>query len=73
MTEERFKDGTLSGEGSSQDGRRHTPAVLDLLLRAEAADGMPEGARFETFASPDRMLGLELIREIGRVPLPEAG
>ncbi|MFE3907453.1 hypothetical protein ACFXPY_46430 [Streptomyces sp. NPDC059153] len=50
-----------------------TPAVLDLLLRAEVADSMAEGAKFETFASSDRILGLEVIREIGRVPLPEAG
>ncbi|SFY32756.1 hypothetical protein SAMN02787144_101852 [Streptomyces atratus] len=50
-----------------------TPAVLDLLLRAEVADGVPEGAKFETFASLDRILGLELIREIGRLPLREAG
>ncbi|MFF2959056.1 hypothetical protein ACFVT1_09095 [Streptomyces sp. NPDC057963] len=49
-----------------------TPAVLDLLLRAEMADGMPEGAKFETFAASDRILGLELIREIGRAPVPEA-
>ncbi|MGW2089907.1 hypothetical protein [Streptomyces sp. NPDC001880] len=50
-----------------------TPAVLDLLLRAEVADGVPEGAKFETFASLDRILGLELTREVGRLPLREAG
>ncbi|MES9592427.1 MULTISPECIES: hypothetical protein [unclassified Streptomyces] len=50
-----------------------TPAVLDLLLRAEEADSMPEGAKFETFVSLDRILGVELMREIGRAPLPEAG
>jgi hypothetical protein len=50
-----------------------TPAVLDLLLRAEVADSMPEGAKFETFVSLDRMLGVELMREIGCAPLPEAG
>lgn len=48
-----------------------TPAVLDLLRRAEACDDMPEGAKFETFAFLDRMLGLELVREVGRAPLPE--
>ncbi|MFJ1550253.1 hypothetical protein [Streptomyces sp. NPDC088246] len=45
----------------------------EIAAWPEAADGMPEGAKFETFASLDRILGLELIREIGRVPLPEAG
>ncbi|MEU6754890.1 hypothetical protein [Streptomyces sp. NPDC046685] len=50
-----------------------TPAVLGLLCRAEAAADVPEGAKFELFAHLDRILGLELIREIGRVPLPEAG
>lgn len=52
-----------------------TPDVLKLLLCAEAADDIPEGAKFETFAHLDRILGLELTREIGRapVPVPEAG
>ncbi|MEE1767223.1 hypothetical protein PUR34_03275 [Streptomyces sp. JV185] len=50
-----------------------TPTVLDLLLRAEVADGVPEGQKFEIFASLDRILGLELIREIDRPPPRQAG
>ena len=41
------------------------PAVLDVLRRVETLDGMPDGARFETYAYADRILGLELTREIG--------
>ncbi|ELP65191.1 hypothetical protein ACKI1I_12105 [Streptomyces turgidiscabies] len=42
-----------------------TPAVLDVLRRVETLDGLPDGARFETYAYADRILGLELTREIG--------
>ncbi|MFJ6571899.1 hypothetical protein ACIQNU_31295 [Streptomyces sp. NPDC091292] len=48
-----------------------TPAVLNLLLRAESAEDLPDGAKFETFAYLDRILGLELAREVGRVPVGE--
>lgn len=41
------------------------PAVLDVLRRVETLDGMEDGARFETYAYADRILGLELTREIG--------
>ncbi|MGY1502488.1 hypothetical protein ACW4TU_38890 [Streptomyces sp. QTS52] len=41
------------------------PAVLDVLRRVETLDGLPDGARFETYAYADRILGLELTREIG--------
>ncbi|MDX3452918.1 hypothetical protein PV396_13315 [Streptomyces sp. ME02-8801-2C] len=41
------------------------PAVLDVLRRVETLDGVPDGARFETYAYADRILGLELTREIG--------
>ncbi|MFI0961791.1 hypothetical protein ACH4S8_10350 [Streptomyces sp. NPDC021080] len=40
------------------------PAVLDVLRSVETS-GIPEGARFETYAYADRLLGLELTREIG--------
>ncbi|MEU6218563.1 hypothetical protein ABZ845_13740 [Streptomyces sp. NPDC047022] len=40
-------------------------AVLEVLQRVEDADDMPEGARFETYAYADRLLGLDLTREIG--------
>ncbi|MET8786583.1 hypothetical protein [Streptomyces sp. NPDC004589] len=41
------------------------PAVLATLRRVEDADDMPDGARFEAYAYADRLLGLELTREIG--------
>lgn len=47
-------------------GDLDTPAVLALLHRVRAANGFADGARFETFAALDRVLGLELTRDIGR-------
>ncbi|MFJ9950664.1 hypothetical protein [Kitasatospora sp. NPDC091207] len=47
-------------------GDLDTPAVLALLHRVRAAPGLAEGARFETFAALDRVLGLELTRDVGR-------
>lgn len=41
------------------------PAVLAVLRDVERADHMPDGARFETYAYADRLLGLELTRQIG--------
>ncbi|MFJ2832354.1 hypothetical protein ACIPC1_33165 [Streptomyces sp. NPDC087263] len=43
------------------------PAVLDVLRRVESAEDVPYGARFETYAYADRLLGLELTRDIGSV------
>ncbi|MDN3027696.1 hypothetical protein [Streptomyces sp. S.PB5] len=40
------------------------PGVLRTLRRIETS-GLPEGARFETYAYADRLLGLELTRDIG--------
>ncbi|MFD9593182.1 hypothetical protein ACFWA9_10535 [Kitasatospora sp. NPDC059973] len=47
-------------------GDLDTPAVLALLHRVGAASGLADGARFETFAALDRVLGLELTRDVGR-------
>ncbi|MFE9097533.1 hypothetical protein [Streptomyces sp. NPDC007264] len=44
------------------------PAVLEVLRRVEGADDVPDGARFETFAHADRLLGLDLTRDIGARP-----
>ncbi|MEE1763367.1 hypothetical protein [Streptomyces sp. SP18BB07] len=41
------------------------PAVLDVLRDVEGARDVPDGARFETYAYADRLLGLELTRQIG--------
>ncbi|MFD7811405.1 hypothetical protein ACFV6E_00395 [Streptomyces sp. NPDC059785] len=43
------------------------PAVLGVLHRVESDPGLPDGARFETYAYADRLLGLELTRDIGTV------
>ncbi|MFF3615832.1 hypothetical protein [Streptomyces sp. NPDC002580] len=40
------------------------PGVLDVLRGVENSD-IAEGARFETYAYADRLLGLELTRQIG--------
>ncbi|MGW3624044.1 hypothetical protein [Streptomyces sp. NPDC000880] len=47
------------------EDRLGTPAVLDLLRDLETATDVPAGAKFETFAHLDRVLGLELARETG--------
>ncbi|MFJ4693905.1 hypothetical protein [Streptomyces sp. NPDC088766] len=42
------------------------PAVLRVLRSAEeAGPRLPDGARFETYAYADRLLGLELTRDVG--------
>ncbi|MGW0712774.1 hypothetical protein ACWD4G_43765 [Streptomyces sp. NPDC002643] len=41
------------------------PAVLGVLRAVAESDDVPDGARFETYAYADRLLGLELTREIG--------
>ncbi|MDJ0346211.1 hypothetical protein QMK19_16070 [Streptomyces sp. H10-C2] len=43
-----------------------TPGVMNVLRHVEAAQDIPDGAKFETFAYLDRILGLELSREVGR-------
>ncbi|WP_137988375.1 hypothetical protein [Streptomyces vilmorinianum] len=42
------------------------PAVLDTLGTVAARADVPAGAKFETFAFLDRVLGLDLAREVGR-------
>ena len=43
-----------------------TVAAVDLLRSLESRQDIPAGAKFETFLFVDRVLGLELPREIGR-------
>jgi len=42
-----------------------TVAALDVLRSMESGQDVPAGAKFETFLFVDRVLGLELAREIG--------
>ncbi|MET9835195.1 hypothetical protein ABZ078_39315 [Streptomyces sp. NPDC006385] len=41
------------------------PEVLAVLRRVETASDVPDGARFETYAYADRLLGLDLTRDLG--------
>ncbi|MGC5039560.1 hypothetical protein ACPXCS_16135 [Streptomyces sp. DT190] len=41
------------------------PAVLQVLRRVESDPALPDGARFETCAYADRLLGLDLTRDLG--------
>jgi hypothetical protein len=43
-----------------------TPAVLALLRTVEKAEDIPPGAKFETFALLDGVLGLDLARTVGQ-------
>ena len=42
-----------------------TAGVLGALRAAEADPGLVDGARFETYAYADRLLGLDLARDLG--------
>ncbi|MGW0292863.1 hypothetical protein [Streptomyces tuirus] len=41
------------------------PRVLHVLRQVETAPELPDGARFETYAYADRLLGLDLTRDLG--------
>ncbi|MGY6019297.1 hypothetical protein [Streptomyces spinosirectus] len=41
------------------------PAVLQVLAWVETESELPDGARFETYAYADRLLGLDLTRDLG--------
>jgi cysteinyl-tRNA synthetase len=43
-----------------------TPRALQVLRRLEKATDVPDGAKFETFAWADRLLGLDLARLVGQ-------
>jgi cysteinyl-tRNA synthetase len=43
-----------------------TPRALQVLRRLERDEAVAPGARFETFAWADRLLGLDLARDVGR-------
>lgn len=46
-----------------------TPAALRALRSLEDDRQIPPGSKFETFAYTDQLLGLDLAREIGRIPV----
>ncbi|MFF7975063.1 hypothetical protein [Streptomyces sp. NPDC007905] len=41
------------------------PGVLGVLRDVESAPGLPDGARFETYVYADRLLALDLARDLG--------
>ncbi len=45
-----------------------TPAAIRVLRALEKDGEIPPGSKFETFAHADRLLGLDLARDIGRPP-----
>ena len=45
-----------------------TPAALRALRLLEKDQGVPPGAKFESFAHADQLLGLDLARDVGRTP-----
>jgi cysteinyl-tRNA synthetase len=54
-----------------------TPRAITMLRDLDRDDSVAPGARFEAFAYLDRVLGLDLARDVGRAPvapreLPEA-
>ena len=57
---------TARGISAAFDNDLDTAAALDVLVNLEPDGEVPAGAKFETFAFADRVLGLELVREIGR-------
>lgn len=48
------------------DGDLDVPAALGWLAKLAADHEVPPGAKFETFAYQDQVLGLDLARDIGR-------
>ena len=49
-----------------------TPAALVALGELEKDADIPPGSKFETFAWADRLLGLDLAREVGKAPVTVA-
>jgi len=49
-----------------------TPAALRGLRALERDDSIPPGSKFETFAHLDQLLGLDLVRDVGKAPASAA-
>jgi cysteinyl-tRNA synthetase len=52
------------------DDDLNTPAALLALRRLEKDGEIPAGSKFESFAHADRLLGLDLVRDVGRQTAP---
>jgi cysteinyl-tRNA synthetase len=62
----------LSRFHDALDDDLDTPTALVVLGELEHDTSVPAGAKFETFAHADRVLGLDLARDVGK-PGPSAG
>ncbi len=51
---------------SAFDDDLDTPRALQVLRRAAADESVPPGSRFELFAWADRVLALDLVKDVGR-------
>ncbi len=65
----------LSAEHSAQvtaafEDDLDTPAALAVLRALDGDAGVAPGARFETLAHVDQLLGLDLVSDVGKAPLP---
>lgn len=49
-----------------------TPRALQVLRDVEKDSDLPAGAKFEFFAWADRLLGLDLVRDVGKAPTQTA-
>jgi cysteinyl-tRNA synthetase len=63
--EERFRQ--------ALDDDLDTPAALQVVREVERDADVPDGSKFEVFAHMDRVLGLDLVRDVGkpRAALPQ--
>ncbi|HWH28976.1 MAG TPA: hypothetical protein VNU26_08455, partial [Mycobacteriales bacterium] len=59
-----FSTGILAAFDDDLD----TPRALQLLRTLEKDPDQPPGSKFETFAWADRLLGLDLVRDVGKPP-----
>ena len=57
---------------AAYDDDLDTPRALQVLRRLERDADVADGAKFEAFAHLDRLLGLDLVRDVGRAPAPPA-
>jgi hypothetical protein len=53
--------------GAAFEDNLDAAAALRVLTDLEADKEVPDGVKFETFAAADRMFGLDLVRDIGRL------
>jgi len=55
------------------DSDLDTPAAMRELRALEKDTGVAPGAKFETFAHLDRLLGLDVVRDVGKIMRNSAG